>query len=73
MNPEDTLGRPPIRKSRTVDTDIDGPGFEELCRPLSATVMPRSAMFSSGGNEMTITVAIKAQRSSRRVPGGRVK
>jgi hypothetical protein len=35
-------GHPPIRNKKPVDTDvtIDGPPFAELCKPLSAKVMP---------------------------------
>jgi hypothetical protein len=34
----DILGRPPKRKPPVESDGLDGPSFEELCRPLSATV-----------------------------------
>lgn len=38
----DILGRPPIRKARRDEgPDLSGPTFAELCRPLSAKVMPK--------------------------------
>lgn len=50
-------------KARETDS---GEPVEDLCRPLSAKVMPRSAMWAPGGGEMTQTVAIMAQRRTTR-------
>lgn len=56
----DILGRPPVRKRPSPNTDItlEGPGFEELCKPLSAKVLPRSALAASNGEKG----AMKQQR-----------
>lgn len=38
----DILGRPPKRKPVVEKGGIDGPGFEELCRPVSAKVLTKA-------------------------------
>jgi len=49
----DILGKPLPRKPRVVSESVEltGPSFEELCKPLSATVMPkwREALTSALG------------------------
>lgn len=42
------------------------PSIADLCQPLSAKVLPRSQMYSSGGREMSETVARGAQKKLRR-------
>lgn len=60
----DILGRPPIRKRPASNPDItlEGPGFEELCKPLSAKVLPRAALAASNGEKG----ALKQQRREGR-------
>lgn len=41
---------------------LEEPTLEELLKPLSAKVMPRSFMFSAGGNELTQQGALAKQR-----------
>ena len=43
----------------------------DLCRPLSAKVMPARAKFSPGGRIMTDKTAIKAQRLIRKAAPGK--
>ena len=43
--------------------DDDEKSIEELCKPLSAKVMPRSAMYNIGGREMNEGRALASQRS----------
>lgn len=49
----DILGRPPIRKrpERKDYISLEGPGFAELCKPLSAKVLPRSAVAAGNGEK----------------------
>ncbi|MDR9395765.1 MAG: hypothetical protein RI571_15860 [Roseovarius sp.] len=60
----DILGRPPRRRSvdESADADLSGPTIADLAKPLSATVMPRRAMFSAGGGIMTEADARRTQR-----------
>ena len=51
-----------LEERLTDKAKTEEPTIEELCRPLSAKVMPRSAMHSVGGNLMDVTTAIKGQR-----------
>ena len=64
----DILGRPPKRKPPVKSSDIDGPSFEDLCRPLSATVTTaaRKALTSERG-------VLQQQRSNIKVPKVRNK
>lgn len=41
-----------------------GKSIEDLCRPLSAKVMPRSAIYSAAGNEKAEGHITAAQRRS---------
>lgn len=58
----DILGRPPMRRQVTDDADYDGPSIEDLCKPLSAKVMPKRAIYSLGGRIMDEREALSAQR-----------
>ena len=65
----DILGRPPKRKKPPVERDgIDGPSFDELCKPLSAKVITsaRMALTSELGARLQ-------QRRSIKVPKVRNK
>ena len=64
----DILGRPPKRKPPIENDGLDGPSFEELCRPLSATVTTaaRKALTSERG-------ALQQQRSNIKIPKVRNK
>lgn len=42
----------------------DEKSIEELCRPLSAKIMPRSAMHNIGGREMDAGRALTSQRNA---------
>ena len=56
----DILGLPPLRKKQMLSEEIliEGPSFEELCKPISAKVMPARVLAMSKG----ITGAMKSQR-----------
>ena len=64
----DILGRPPKRKPPVDAPEIDGPSFEELCRPLSAKFITkaRQALTSELGARLQ-------QRRSLKVPKVRNK
>ena len=47
--------------------------LKDLCKPISAKVMPRSAMYSCGGIELDDNRALKSQRRSGRLPRKIVK
>ena len=47
------------------EPDLSGPTMAELCRPISAKIMPRSAMAVSA-NGISHEQAIKFQRQGRR-------
>lgn len=40
------------------------PSIEELCKPLSAKVMPKTAKWNVGGREMTENRMLNSQRSA---------
>ena len=64
----DILGRPPKRKPPVEKDGLDGPSFDELCRPLSAKVIT--------GARMALTSELGArlqQRRSIKVPKVRNK
>lgn len=42
----------------------DEKSIEELCKPLSAKVMPKKAMHNIGGREMTQSRALASQRAA---------
>lgn len=46
------------------EDEIDKLSIEELCKPLSAKVMPRTAMHNIGGREMSESRALSSQRSA---------
>ena len=64
----DILGRPPKRKPPVESDGLDGPSFEELCRPLSAKVITeaRKALTSELGAHLQ-------QRRNIKVPKVRNK
>jgi len=64
----DILGRPPKRKPPVEKDGIDGPSFEELCRPVSAKVITsaRIALTSEAG-------ALLQQRRNIKIPRVRNK
>jgi len=64
----DILGRPPKRKPPVEKDGIDGPSFEELCRPVSAKVITsaRIALTSEAG-------ALLQQRRNIKIPKVRNK
>jgi hypothetical protein len=64
----DILGRPPKRKPPVESDGLDGPSFEELCRPLSAKFITkaRQALTSELGARLQ-------QRRSIKVPKVRNK
>lgn len=66
--PSDILGRPPMRKPPQRDDSADAIPIEELAAPLSAKVMPRSAMYSMGGSVMTEEGALHSQRKTKYRP-----
>lgn len=43
--------------------------IEELCRPLSATVLPKSQQHGSFGQELSANKARARQRQTTRMPG----
>ena len=49
----------------TARDDKDAPSIEELCRPLSARVEPRTALLSTAGRTMTPAMARQAARGGR--------
>ena len=57
----DILGRPPKRKPPIESDGLDGPSFEELCRPLSAKVITeaRKALTSELGARLQQSRNIK--------------
>lgn len=44
--------------------DDSDPSIEDLCKPLSAKVMPRSASWNIGGREMDPSRVLSSQRRS---------
>ena len=64
----DILGRPPKRKPPVEKDGIDGPRFEELCKPLSAKVLTKAriALTSETG-------ALLQQRRNIKIPKVRNK
>lgn len=48
----------------SVKKDDDEKSIEELCKPLSAKVMPKSVAWNIGGREMSETRQLVSQRNA---------
>ncbi len=61
MNPPPTHP-PPLYERMKAEERGEGLSISDLCRPLSAAIMPRRAMIGTNGHELTDAVARKNQR-----------
>ena len=67
MNPP-PIHPPPFYDRMKAAERGEGLSIQDLCRPLSATVLPKRAMIGINGNELTEDQARKQQRSTGRPP-----
>ena len=57
------------RRPKRDEIDMDPQPIADLCRPLSAMVLPRSALFSNSGHERKESVALNKQRMPKNARG----